>query len=621
MVVTPWGDSETLRGRMLPPGPANDAAEVAANQRARLLGAMVASVAERGYLETRVADLVETSGVSLRSFYELYPDKGACFLAAVEALVRTTIDLVLATPGEEDWEEDSRRRLLAAAELLTAQPAAARLCLVEAYVAGAEATERIDAAAVRAEELIRDRLAASPRWAEMPPDIAVVTMAAILETFRSRLLRSQERLLPDVAGEIADLMLSYEPPARPLRAAPRPPEVRPEEREASDHAERALRAFEALLTEQPFAETTMEQVAKRARMSARTLYANFASREELMLAAIDSAGALAVAAALPAQRRGASPPEGIRAAFGALFGLLASRPNLAKLLLCGVYEGGAAALERRREALWPLELLLMRATPTGVTASRKVVAEAILGGLLGLARRRLVESGPGALAGLVQISTYIALAPVLGAESATAAAEGKSYRRPRTEVAESIRDAGIGAQGERIILPLTHGPVSVEEMAEETGLSRAQVEASIAQLEEQERTELVVVEGEDGVRRYESRWPLIEGSDWRQLGVGEREQISAEIGLMIRKEVEESAAAGSFDARPERWLVRLPVWLDERGWLELNESLDRSLEDCLAVQRRAQERLNAGGDPAAGFAARVLLVSFEMPRRGGPDSG
>src|SRR5215218_10044342 len=104
MTATPWGDSEKLREERLPPGPSNTPEAVAKNQRGRLFGAMVASVAERGYENTRVADLVEISGVSLRSFYDLFADKQACFAGAVSAIVQASIEMTLTGEAEEDWE-------------------------------------------------------------------------------------------------------------------------------------------------------------------------------------------------------------------------------------------------------------------------------------------------------------------------------------------------------------------------------------------------------------------------------------------------------------------------------------------------------------------------------------
>jgi len=46
---------------------------------------------------------------------------------------------------------------------------------------------------------------------------------------------------------------------------------------------------------------------------------------------------------------------------------------------------------------------------------------------------------------------------------------------------------------------------------------------------------------------------------------------------------------------------------------EVFEQLELSTELCLEIERRARERLEAAGE-AEGFAARILLVSFEAPR-------
>ncbi|HET7507211.1 MAG TPA: TetR/AcrR family transcriptional regulator, partial [Solirubrobacterales bacterium] len=389
------------------------------------------------------------------------------------------------------------------------------------------------------------------------------------------------------------------------------PEVRAEEREASDHAERALRAFEALLTEQTFEETTMEQVAKRAGMSVRTLYANFAGREDLMLAAIDSAGAITVAAVLPAYRRKSTPTEGIRAAFGTLFGLFASRPNLAHLLLIGAFEGGGPALERRVEALRPIESLLTQAGAHRPTQLQRVTAEAILSGVLGLARRRLLDAGAGGLPGLAPVCTYIALSPLVGKEQATAAAEGKSYRRGQPRLADVSRFT-LDDDTSRLITLVGHGPVSVGKLIEAMPLPRETVEARLAEMEGAGAVEMVNEGAQGDERVFATGWPVMDAEEWMSHNQEEREQISEEIGWVVKAEVEEAFAAGTFDARPERSLVRLPMWLDEQGWKELAEALDASLETCHEIQRRVQERSHED-DAERGSPARVLLVSFETP--------
>jgi AcrR family transcriptional regulator len=610
MVVTPWGESETLREGMLTPGPSNPSESVAWNQRRRLFAAMVASVAERGYANTRVADLVEISGVSLRSFYDLFPDKETCFVAAVDALVRPTIRPVLESAGPEEWEADSKRRLGIAATLAVAQPAAAKMCLVETYVAGPAVSGMVDAATVQMEVLVRDRLAGSTRWADLPPEIGTFAIGTVFEIFRARLIENRESQLPAVTDQLATLLLHYEAPVRPLRSAARPPEIRPEQLEASDHAERALRAFEALLTEQTYAETTMEQVAKRARMSVRTLYANFAGRDELMLAAIDSAGAQIVAATLPAQRRHPSLPEGIRAAIGSLLGLLSSRPNLAHLILFAAYEGGGPALRRRAEALRPLQGLLVRTAPDHLEASRPLVAEALLGGILWLSRRRMSEAGARALLGLAPTCAYIALAPLLGAEQATAAAEGKSYRRQSPELTGPLRLASVRPLDDRVLVVLSEGTRSVEEIVERTSMSRQEVEKYLSALLEEGSAERVDIQGEN---LYRSLWAVKRTREWSQVAQGDREEMSAEIIRAIEQDLEVAQTAGTFDARPERALVRLPLLVDEEGWQEVHDAFELTFESLLRIQRRIRNRLDEKGDDAEGFRARVHLISFEAP--------
>jgi AcrR family transcriptional regulator len=55
---------------------------VGAAHRARLLRAVVGAVADRGYANVRIADIVDRARVSRQSFYTQFDGKEACFLAA-----------------------------------------------------------------------------------------------------------------------------------------------------------------------------------------------------------------------------------------------------------------------------------------------------------------------------------------------------------------------------------------------------------------------------------------------------------------------------------------------------------------------------------------------------------
>ncbi len=449
MVATPWGQSESLRDRRLRPGPGTSREDVVANQRERLFGAMVASVSRKGYEAATVNDLVEISGVSSRTFYDLFADKRACFLATLEAIIEAAVAYAAQSAGEmvgdprpggvnlpesahgegASWEERARRGFDAFAEMVVAQPAAARLAMVESYAAGPEAMVLLENAVAGFEWLTRQMLEQSPERAEMPAEMVAAHIGAQQEITRTRLRRGAEAELPELMVEIFTLMLSYRPPPEALRLVGRPPKTGPETIDAHDHAERALRAFAVVVSEQGYVNTTIETVLKRAQMSATTFYAHFHGKEDAMMAAIDSAGAQLVAAILPAFKRAPDWPEGIRAGFGALCNFLASRPALAQLVTVEVYAAGRAAIQRRVEALAPLERLVAEGYERAPEAPQ-IAAEAIAGAVYTLTYKRVRDSGPASLPSLAPLLTYIALSPFVGAEEACRVANGDGRGRP-----------------------------------------------------------------------------------------------------------------------------------------------------------------------------------------------
>ncbi|HWX40513.1 MAG TPA: helix-turn-helix domain-containing protein, partial [Blastocatellia bacterium] len=58
--------------------------EVAADQRERLIDAMVGLVWERGYAATTVADLIDRAKVSRKTFYAHFADRHELLLAAFD---------------------------------------------------------------------------------------------------------------------------------------------------------------------------------------------------------------------------------------------------------------------------------------------------------------------------------------------------------------------------------------------------------------------------------------------------------------------------------------------------------------------------------------------------------
>jgi AcrR family transcriptional regulator len=623
------------------------------NQRERLFGAMVASVAERGYVATTVTHLVDLSGVSSRSFYDLFADKQACFVAALEAIIQAAMVFVAQSVGESlgasppagiripdepdaapSWDEQARRGFAAFAEMIEVHTAAARMALVEAYSAGAKAVAPVEQAERNFEALIRTLIEQSPERAGMPEELITALIGAHQEIARARLRRGTANELAPLAGELWELALAYRPPPEPLRLSGRIPKAQPESLEGLDHAERALRALTIVVAEHGYAETTVDVVLRRAQMSATTFYAHFSGKEDAMLAAIDTACARAVAAAMPAFSRQAEWTDGIRAAYGALLNFLASQPALAKLITVDVYTAGDAAIERREVAMRPLVALVENNTSAWVNMP-PMVYETIAGGIFHLLHRTAKEGGAEALPRLAPMLTYLTLFPFLGAEEACDVANGPGGgRRGGGEAGGS----DPGANSVPFLVPLSPtihkalwlvggraggSGMTAAEVAGELGADVEVVRDYLGQLAS--IGALGMAGSRDGEpayvgldRPHQMQWGGISTQQSSRMSPEEREETTAYVWDQIAGDVVLARESGAFERRLDRHLVRVPVRIDEKGWRELTTLHESTLRTTIEIQARSAKRLRDSGNE--GFDVRTVQLVFEMPEEAADES-
>ena len=69
--------------------------------RERLIAAMAASIREKGYRDTTVADVVRIARTSRRNFYEHFDDREACFLALFDATNGVMMEQIAAAVNPE----------------------------------------------------------------------------------------------------------------------------------------------------------------------------------------------------------------------------------------------------------------------------------------------------------------------------------------------------------------------------------------------------------------------------------------------------------------------------------------------------------------------------------------
>jgi AcrR family transcriptional regulator len=198
--------------------PATDA------QRARLLDAMLRTVAEQGYAAASVTDVVRAAGVSRSTFYELFTSKEACFLDAYRAGVDVLVERVRAAVREaaHDWRAQLRAGIRAYLETLAAEPVFTRAYLLEIHAAGPAALEiRADALrrfAERYRASSEQARAAEPGLPAPPPDALLVLCAGTEQLLAER--AREGRLddlseLEDVFCHCAEAVLLGPPPIHP----------------------------------------------------------------------------------------------------------------------------------------------------------------------------------------------------------------------------------------------------------------------------------------------------------------------------------------------------------------------------------------------------------------------
>jgi AcrR family transcriptional regulator len=135
---------------------------VVEHQRGRLIRAMVEAVAERGYADTTVAEVVALASVSRKTFYDSFADKEECYRAAYEASFEFLRE-GMSGAGGEAGAAPVPARLGALLEGLAASPQLAAFFLISPLGVGAAVAARHHEAL---QELVGILIAAAPEPVE-----------------------------------------------------------------------------------------------------------------------------------------------------------------------------------------------------------------------------------------------------------------------------------------------------------------------------------------------------------------------------------------------------------------------------------------------------------------------
>jgi AcrR family transcriptional regulator len=203
---SPFVPSMPLRPpEVLKPGrPRLAPADVAENQRLRILFATATLAAERSYAASAVADILRLAGVDGRTFYAQFAGKQEAFMAVHELGVQR----VLWVTGQaffsgSSWPERVWEAARAFTQFLEINPLIARVGFMEAYAAGPAAVQRVEDSHLAFTMFLQEGYQHVPE-----SGLSRLALEAIVMTiFEMVYSRVQARDEPDTASLLAPMSL------------------------------------------------------------------------------------------------------------------------------------------------------------------------------------------------------------------------------------------------------------------------------------------------------------------------------------------------------------------------------------------------------------------------------
>ena len=198
-------ESEEEVSSRLPSGRHNLPREfVARPQRDRLLDSMAQACAEKRYAEVSVADIVSRARVSRSTFYEIFPDKEACFLAAYDAILGRFVTEVIKACQAPDltWPEQIELGIEACLKFLAAEPAFARMCIVDMFSAGPSALERYLSAIRMIASFVDGGRTQMPDREDVPASVSTMVVSGAAVVIRAEIVDERTEYLPNVGPDL-----------------------------------------------------------------------------------------------------------------------------------------------------------------------------------------------------------------------------------------------------------------------------------------------------------------------------------------------------------------------------------------------------------------------------------
>lgn len=197
------------------------------DHRRRLLDGMCSVVADKGYADTTIADIVGAASVSRRTFYEHFATKADCLIALYEAASRQALQVLRqAIDPSKPWDDQLEGALGAYFHCLAQNPPLLRTLFVEIIGLGPRGIAARRRSNDGITEFVLETARTSRRVDAAPPlsqDMAVAVVGAINELLLRSIEQDRVALLEELVAPASQLVRlvvggSANPPQPPQSA-------------------------------------------------------------------------------------------------------------------------------------------------------------------------------------------------------------------------------------------------------------------------------------------------------------------------------------------------------------------------------------------------------------------
>jgi AcrR family transcriptional regulator len=421
------------------------------DQRTRLLNAVVEVVTETGFPDARVGDIAKRAGVSRATFYELFESKQASFLTAHRELSARMLERIEDAASESDPARAIDAAFTAVIDYAEREPSRFAFLTHEAMLAGPDALDQRDQLLTRITDQIEQAHRSVPSGAELSDAPPRMLLGGLLRVLGIRMRSDQyepDKLLAELIGwvdyfrvpgggtrqwDLAGRHLAATRRATPAGALPPAPLPRGRHRLPSElvqriQRERIMHAAAEVIRIKGYGGASVTDIVAAAGVSREVFYSHFQSRADVYTATHQMIFEQLMAVTAGAFFATSGPwPERVWEAGGALTAFVASAPNFAHFGFVESYALGKAIARRTDDAMIAFTVFLReghRYRPDApelpaAAADATVVAAIDMVGFY--VRHRKTED----LFALRPVTSYLILAPFMGADEARAFVERK----------------------------------------------------------------------------------------------------------------------------------------------------------------------------------------------------